>query len=76
MTEAMTINADDKKIVKLMMEGNEKGAVAIQEKLNAYQEQDEEIVSLAEKLIATTEHNREEFKKYLQKGCPFFFLAF
>ena len=34
MSEAMTINKDDKNIVKLMMEGNEKGVIAIKEKLN------------------------------------------
>lgn len=65
MSEAMTMNADDKKIVKLMMEGNEKGVIEIQEKLNVYQDKDEEIVNLAEKLLATEEHNREEFKDYL-----------
>ena len=61
----MTINADDKKIVKLMMEGNEKGVIAIKEKLNLYGDQDEEIVSLANRLLETEEHNREEFKEYL-----------
>lgn len=65
MSEAMTVSADDKKIVKLMMEGNQKGVIEIQEKLNAYQDKDEEIVKLAEKLLATEEHNREEFKEYL-----------
>jgi len=65
MSEVMTINKDDKNIVKLMMEGNEKGVIAIQEKLNEYQNQDPEIVSLAEKLLATEEHNREEFKEFL-----------
>ena len=61
----MTINADDKKIVKLMMEGNEKGVIAIKEKLNLQGDQDEEIVSLANRLLETEEHNREEFKEYL-----------
>lgn len=65
MSEAMTVSADDKKIVKLMMEGNQKGVIEIQEKLNAYQDKDEEIIKLAEKLLATEEHNREEFKEYL-----------
>ena len=65
MSEMMTINADDKKIVKLMMEGNEKGVIAIKEKLNLYGDQDEEIVSLANRLLETEEHNREEFKEYL-----------
>ncbi len=65
MSEVMTISGDDKKIVKLMMEGNQKGVIAIQEKLNTYKDKDPEIVKLAEKLLATEEHNREEFKPYL-----------
>lgn len=65
MSEIMTIKSDDKKIVKLMMEGNEKGLIAIQERLNEYKDKDSEIVNLAERLLATEEHNREEFKKYL-----------
>lgn len=65
MGEAMSFNKDDKNIVKLMMEGNEKGVIAIQEKLNEYKDQDPEIVNLAEKLLATEEHNMEEFKQYL-----------
>ena len=65
MSEAMTINKEDKNIVKLMMEGNEKGVIAIQEKLNMYKEEDPDIVQLAEKLLATEEHNMEEFKQYL-----------
>ncbi len=68
MSEAMTINKDEKNIVKLMMEGNEKGVIAIKEKLNMYKGQEgilEEIIALAEKLYATEEHNREEFEEYL-----------
>lgn len=65
MSEMMTLKSDDKKIVKLMMEGNEKGLISIQEKLNEYEDQDEEIVDLAKRLLATEEHNRDEFKKYL-----------
>lgn len=65
MSEMMSLGSDDKKIVKLMMEGNEKGVIAIQEKLNTYQDKDPEIIELAEKLLKTEEHNREEFKEYL-----------
>lgn len=65
MGEMMSMGNDDKKIVKLMMEGNQKGVIEIQEKLNTYQDQDPEIVKLAERLLETEEHNREEFKKYL-----------
>lgn len=65
MSEIMSMGCDDKSIAKLMMEGNEKGVIEIQEKLNTYKEQDEEIVNLAKKLLENEEHNREEFKKYL-----------
>ncbi len=68
MSEMMTINKEDKNIVKLMMEGNEKGVIAIKEKLNMYKNQegiDPEIINLAEKLYSTEEHNREEFESYL-----------
>lgn len=65
MSEMMTMNKDDKAIAKLMMEGNEKGVIEITEKLNEYQDKDQEIVDLAKKLLATEEHNREEFKQYL-----------
>lgn len=64
-SKIMSINKDDKNIVKLMMEGNEKGVIAITEKINKYNGGDEEILSLAKKLLATEEHNREEFKQYL-----------
>ena len=67
MSEAMTINKDDKNIVKLMMEGNEKGVIAIKEKLNMFKEDDidDDVRTLGEKLYATEEHNREEFESYL-----------
>jgi len=65
MGEAMTMNADDKKIVKLMMSGNERGLIEIQENINSYDKSESEILNLAQKLLATEEHNREEFKKYL-----------
>ncbi len=68
MSEMMTINKEDKNIVKLMMEGNEKGVIAIKEKLNMYKNRDDidpEIIKLAERLYATEEHNREEFESYL-----------
>ena len=65
MSEAMTIAASDEKIVKLMMSGNERGVIEIQENLNKYTGEDEEIKELALKLIATEEHNCDEFKPYL-----------
>lgn len=65
MSELMSIGSDDKKIVKLMMEGNQKGVIELQEKLNTYQDKDPEVIELAKKLLETEEHNREEFKDYL-----------
>ena len=68
MSELMSINKEDKNIVKLMMEGNEKGVIAIKEKLNMYENEkgiDPEIIDLANRLYATEEHNREEFESYL-----------
>ncbi len=65
MSEAMTITGDDKKIVKLMIEGSQKGVIAIQEKLNANLSKDEEILKLAKKLLATEEHNIDEWMEYL-----------
>ena len=65
MSEMMTLGADDTKIVKMMMTGNERGIVELQEKLNMYHDLDAEVEELAKKLLETEEHNRDEFKPYL-----------
>lgn len=65
MATFMTMNKSDKEIAKLMMEGNQKGVLEITAELNNYDGNDEEILSLARRLLATEEHNREEFKTYL-----------
>lgn len=65
MSKLMTINKGDKKIAKLMIEGNEKGAIAIKEKLNANLSHDEEIINLAKKLLKTCEHNMNEMKEFI-----------
>ena len=65
MVEVMTMGKSDKEIAKLMMEGNQKGVLEITAELNNYEGDDEEILNLAKRLLATEEHNREEFKKYL-----------
>lgn len=65
MASVMTMNKTDQEIAKLMMEGNQKGVVEITTLLNQYQGDDEEILKLAKRLLATEEHNREEFKQYL-----------
>lgn len=65
MSEIMSLKSDDKKIVKLMIEGNQKGVIEIQEQLNNKKNINEDIIALAKRLLDTEEHNREEFKKYL-----------
>lgn len=65
MAEVMTLNKGDQEIAKLMMEGNEKGVLEITAELNQYDGEDEEIIHLANRLLKTEEHNREEFKQYL-----------
>lgn len=65
MASVMTMNKTDQEIAKLMMEGNQKGVAEITTLLNQYQGDDEEILKLAKRLLATEEHNREEFKQYL-----------
>lgn len=65
MATFMTMNKSDKEIAKLMMEGNQKGVLEITAELNNYDGSDDEILSLARRLLATEEHNREEFKTYL-----------
>ncbi len=65
MAEVMTMNKNDKEIAKLMMEGNQKGVLEITAELNQYEGSDDEIIDLAKRLLATEEHNREEFKQYL-----------
>ena len=65
MANVMTMGKSDKEIAKLMMEGNQKGVLEITAELNEYEGRDEEILDLAHKLLATEEHNREEFKEYL-----------
>jgi len=67
MSEAMTMGKSDNEIAKMMMQGNERGALEVQEKLNLYEKEniDEEVLELARKLIATEEHNREELKQFL-----------
>ncbi len=52
-------------IAKMMVEGTNKGIIAITEKINAYNNSDAEIVVLANKLKNTLEKNIEELKKYL-----------
>jgi len=67
MSEFMTVGKSDNEIAKMMMQGNERGALEVQEKLNMYQNEniDNEVIELAKKLLATVEHNREELKGFL-----------
>lgn len=50
---------------KMMMEGTNKGIIEIQEKINNFNVEDEEIIELAKKLLATEERNLEDFKSLL-----------
>lgn len=52
-------------LAKMMMEGNNKGIIEITEKLNHYDDADEDIVKLAEKLLQTEQNNLENLKEYL-----------
>lgn len=52
-------------LAKMMMEGNNKGIIEITEKLNHYDDADEEIVALAKKLLQTEQNNLENLKEYL-----------
>ena len=67
MMSEMSLMKDDsdQTIAKMMMEGTNKGVIAVTEKINAYNNNDAEIVVLAGKLKATLEKNIDELKKYL-----------
>ncbi|MBQ6687181.1 MAG: hypothetical protein IJN03_01505 [Bacilli bacterium] len=67
MTEMMMMSkkGENNAIAKMMIEGSNKGIIEITEKINHYDDADEEIVSLAKKLLATEQHNLDELKKYL-----------
>lgn len=52
-------------LAKMMMEGSNKGIIEITEKLNAYNEPDEEITALANKLLETEQNNLDDLKKFL-----------
>lgn len=67
MTDMMMImkKGETNLIVKMMIEGSNKGIIAITEKLNHYKNSDAEITKLAEKLLKTEQHNLDELKKYL-----------
>ena len=52
-------------IAKMMIEGSNKGIIEITEKINAYQDKDEEIKNLANKLLEIEQKNLENLKKFL-----------
>lgn len=58
-------NSSTNNIAKMMVEGTNKGIIEITEKINAYNNNDMEIVELANKLKEILENNIEELKKYL-----------
>ena len=67
MTEMMMITkkGETNLIAKMMIEGSNKGIIAITEKINNIETTDEEIKELAQKLLKTEQHNLDELKKYL-----------
>lgn len=52
-------------MAKMMMDGNNKGIIEIEEKLNSYPHADKKIINLAKKLLYTEKRNIENLKKYL-----------
>lgn len=52
-------------IAKMMIEGSNKGIIEITEKLNNYQDKDQEIVDLANELLEIEQKNLEELKQFL-----------
>lgn len=54
-----------KKYAKMMIEGTNKGIIELQEKINAYNIDNSEIINLANSLLEIEENNIEELKKYL-----------
>ena len=58
-------NKDDKIIAKMMVEGSTKGVTKIVEAMNSYNDEDEEVKKLGEKLLKTLENNIEDLKIYL-----------
>ena len=66
------MNKGDKEIAKLMMEGNQKGVLEITAELNQYEGDDEEILSLAKRLLETEEHNSYRLFFFLIDFSSFF----
>lgn len=54
-----------KKYAKMMIESTNKGIIELQEKINAYNINNSEIINLANSLLEIEENNIEELKKYL-----------
>jgi len=52
-------------IAKILTEEGNKGLLNLREKLNKYNDEDKEIVKLAEKLIKTMEENIDNLKEHL-----------
>ena len=52
-------------IAKMMITGNNKGIIEIQEKINNYQGKNNRILKLAKKLLEIEKRNIENLKKYL-----------
>lgn len=55
----------DSKIVKLMMEGTNKGLIQLQELLNHYNKKDKKLVKIIEEILELEHQNNNELKKFL-----------
>ena len=56
---------DDNQITKMMLEGTYKGIIELTSILNKGTIKNSKITDLAQKLLATMEHNMQDLKKYL-----------
>lgn len=55
----------DSKIVKLMMEGTNKGLIQLQELLNHYNKKDKKLVKIIEEILELEHQNNNELKNFL-----------
>ena len=64
-TEVKTMDDDDRKIAKILMDGCNMGIQSVSEYLNKYTEASRDVVKVARKLVKLEEHFMEQVKEYL-----------
>ncbi len=64
-TEFKTMDDDDRKVAKILMDGCNMGIQSVSEYLNKYTEADKDVVKVARKLVKAEEHFMELVKEYL-----------